>query len=234
MSLITYARNLLPGSKSQGFCPRHYWEKRHQRCAGTLQATGNQGLDDEANRTQYGRKWARLRDMITHYFPRPAGQTLLDAGCGHGVLVPGYRNLGFEVVGVDLSRTAIRAAKARGLDAQFHCCLLSGLNLNRRFDVVCVVDVLLHVVSQPDWHESLAGLARHLNPQGVLFILDCLWEQDPNESHHVRHRPRGDYIAAFADLGLRLDRHEQFDLEPEQSTKDLIAVRLAEPHGTPD
>jgi len=165
--------------------------------------------------------------MIAHYVPHPSRHILLDAGCGHGVLAPHYRNLGFEVVGVDLSRRAVREARAQGLDAQFHCCPLSRLNLGRQFDVICVVDVLVHVVSQADWHRSLANLARHLKPEGVLLILDCVQEHDPNESRHVRHRPRTEYLSAFADLGLRLDRHEQFDLEPEQCTKDLLAGRLA-------
>ena len=163
--------------------------------------------------------------MIAAYVPHPAGHSLLDAGCGSGVLIPAYRALGFDVVGVDLSRAAVRAAQARGLDARFHCCPLSRLNLRQRFDVVCVVDVLVHVISQPEWLRTLAALACHLKPGGVLLILDCLQTCDPNESDHVRHRTLTDYQTAFAELGLHLDRHDQFDLEPEQSRKDLLAVR---------
>ena len=190
-----------------------------------MQATGNQGLDDQANRAQYERKWAHLQDMIANYVPHPAGHTLLDAGCGSGVLVPAYRTLGFDVVGVDLSREAVRAAQARGLDARFHCCPLARLNLRQRFDLVCAVDVLVHVISQPEWLKTLAALAGHLKPDGVLLILDCLQTYDPNESEHVRHRTLTDYEQAFAELGLRLDRHDQFDLQPEQTKKNLLAVK---------
>ena len=44
-----------------------------------------------------------------------AGAVLLDAGCGGGLLAPHVRGLGYRHVGVDLRRSGLEQAAARGI-----------------------------------------------------------------------------------------------------------------------
>ncbi|MFC6015432.1 methyltransferase domain-containing protein [Plantactinospora solaniradicis] len=97
------------------------------------------------------------------------GATLVDLGCGAGLLAPRVAGKGYRHVGVDLVRSALRQAAAHGVqpinaDAAAvpladHCA-----------DVVAAGEVLEHV---PDWPAVVAEAGRVLRPGGTL-VLDTL------------------------------------------------------------
>ena len=235
MANIGSARRPFHRNGGQVFEPQVYWEDRHRTHQGSLRAVGHRQLSDEANAEQYRIKESRIIGMIRRQVPQPYGKTLLDAGCGVGVLIPAYVELGFSVVGVDFSDTAIGQAQVGGVSAQFVVSSLASLELGRRFDVITAIDVLLHIVADAEWADTLSSLSRHLKPGGALIILDRFADHTDGWSSHCRPRPKDRYAATFADLGLQIVEHEQFSLEHEDVLKDLFAVRHVtseEPEGT--
>ena len=92
--------------------------------------------------------------------PRP-GERILDLGCGEGSLTEKIVAAGATVVGVDVSREMIAAARARGLDAR----LIDAeqLPFEREFDAV-FSNAALHWVRDHD--AMLAGVRRALKPGG--------------------------------------------------------------------
>lgn len=225
MTIAGSVRRLFHRGSGQVFDPQDYWEGRHRTHHGSLRAVGHRQLSDEANAEQYRIKESRIIGMIRRYVHEPCGRTLLDAGCGVGVLIPVYVKLGFAVVGVDFSDTAVRQAQASGVSAQFIVSSLAGLELGRRFDVITAIDVLLHIVAENEWADTLSSLSRHVKPGGVLIILDRFADRTEGWSNHCKPRSMDRYAATFADLGLRIVEHEQFNLEHEDAIKDLFAVR---------
>ena len=99
---------------------------------------------------------------------RPGARSLLDVGAGAGLLVAEARTRGLDAVGVEPSRALCAAARAlHGID------LLAGVLPHpaldgRRFDLVCLVDVLEHV---SDPVALLQAAAVHLAPAGVLVLV---------------------------------------------------------------
>jgi SAM-dependent methyltransferase len=92
--------------------------------------------------------------------PKP-GETVLDLGCGDGVLTEKIVAAGATVVGVDASEAMVAAAKARGLDAY----VADGqkLDFDRQFDAV-FSNATLHWILDP---EAVArGVFRALRPGG--------------------------------------------------------------------
>ncbi|MEE9295595.1 MAG: class I SAM-dependent methyltransferase [Phycisphaerae bacterium] len=162
---------------------------------------------------------------IRRHVPEAAGKALLEAGCGVGLMTPAYVQLGFDVVAVDFSPTAIEEARKRTVDAQFVRSRLAELELNRTFDVITVIDVLLHIVDDDEWLATLEVLARHLTHAGVMIVLDWIGEWVGPLGDHCRIRPMSRYVAALADVGLRIDAAEQFRLEHEDVRKDLLTIR---------
>lgn len=57
-----------------------------------------------------GERKALLKVALNHL---PPGAKVLDVGCGSGVFTAFFADLGFDVVGVDISQTAVRYAKQR-------------------------------------------------------------------------------------------------------------------------
>ncbi|MBE1486548.1 methyltransferase domain-containing protein [Plantactinospora soyae] len=97
------------------------------------------------------------------------GATLVDLGCGAGLLAPRIAGKGYRHVGVDLVRSALRQAAAHGvqpINADVGAVPLA----DRCADVVAAGEVLEHV---PDWPRVVAEAGRVLRPGGTL-VLDTL------------------------------------------------------------
>ena len=94
------------------------------------------------------------------------GRRLLDVGCAAGWLLRHAMERGWQARGVELSESAARFAKGRGLDVFQGEIAAAGLP-DAAFDLVYMGDVLEHV---PDCRATLAEAARVLAPGGHLYL----------------------------------------------------------------
>jgi SAM-dependent methyltransferase len=103
---------------------------------------------------------------IRRYLPR-APFRFLEVGGSHGWLAEAVRDeCGAEVVLLEPGRSAVAAARERGLAAE--CGYLGSFPLPQPFDVVFAGHVIEHV---PDAGEFLAKCHAALRPGGVLILL---------------------------------------------------------------
>ncbi len=109
------------------------------------------------------REFARTAQFIRNF--RSSGR-LLDVGCAYGFFLQEARRY-FDVTGIELAEDAAEHCRRSGLHVitgQADAGLLKNLGL---FDVVVMLDVIEHL---PSPHETVALLARHLNPGGIIVI----------------------------------------------------------------
>jgi len=120
-----------------------------------------------------------IRDTAAAHFDRDPkslrpfeGLTLLDIGCGGGLLSEPMARLGFAVTGADASeknvRTAQTHAEAGGLPVTYRATTaetLAGEGL--LFDVILNMEVVEHVADLPAF---LAACATMVKPGGVMFV----------------------------------------------------------------
>jgi SAM-dependent methyltransferase len=98
---------------------------------------------------------------------------LLDVGCGHGVLLDEARRRGYEVVGLELSRSAaIHARTGFGLDVR-ETALEDAEFDDQQFDAIVLADVIEHL---DDPVGAIARCRDLLAPGGVL----CVVTPDPS------------------------------------------------------
>jgi trans-aconitate methyltransferase len=90
-----------------------------------------------------------------------AGEKILDLGCGDGVLTEKIQQAGCETIGVDASLEMVKAAQARGINAQVMDA--RALTFSAEFDAV-FSNAVLHWVKEPEL--AIAGIARALKPGG--------------------------------------------------------------------
>ncbi len=106
----------------------------------------------------------------------PAGGRVLDAGSGTGI--PIARHLvqaGFEVVGIDFSKTMVSTARENVPDATFQHMNMTAIDLPpESFDGVISTYAIIHVP-----RETHAGIFRSfhsiLKPRGVMLVSVASW-----------------------------------------------------------
>ena len=117
------------------------------------------------------RRVSRFRlQLLTQWLGETwSNRTVVDLGCGGGLLALPLAERGARVLGVDIASEALRAARQRGTDTFF---AVAGTMedcpvRDAHADVVLLADVLEHV-EQP--RAAVAEAARLLRPGGHLFV----------------------------------------------------------------
>ena len=153
------------------------------------------------------------------------GKSILDVGCGAGLLCEPLARLGGDVTGVDAApeNTAAAAAHAEGaaLDIRYMPGELATLGLGA-FDLVTSMEVLEHVADKPTF---LAQLAARLAEDGLLIL------STPNRTLASRALLVG---AAEAVGAVPRGTHHWDDFATPDELRDLLAatgLTMGEPQG---
>jgi 2-polyprenyl-6-hydroxyphenyl methylase/3-demethylubiquinone-9 3-methyltransferase len=119
-----------------------------------------------------------IRDRLAGHFERDiktrapfAGLSLLDIGCGGGLLCEPMARLGFAVTGVDADATALTVARdhaaAQGMSIDYRGDDAEDLARSRRFDVVLALEVVEHAADPALFIATAASLVK---PGGALVL----------------------------------------------------------------
>ena len=145
------------------------------------------------------------------------GARLLDAGCGTGHFSAFFAEQGFEVVGVDISRNMIEAARSKRIpDTTFAVAGITALPFeDESFDIVAAVTVVEFLV-EPD--KALEEMVRCLRPGGTLIVA-ALNESSPlARQRRWRESPTFRNVRLFNAETLRQFLGNLRDVEVEMST----------------
>jgi len=102
-------------------------------------------------------------------------RTLLDAGCGTGGHAIPLAMRGYDVTGIDISKTMInigqRKSEKTGLKVDFRVSDLRRMKLHRKFDAcICMFAVMDYLVSNKDVTNALTNIRRHLRRDALLIF----------------------------------------------------------------
>lgn len=121
-------------------------------------------------------------------------RTVLDAGCGVGILVGALRRLGVDAKGLDISEFAISQVPE---ELREHCRVASVTDdLGGRFDLIVCIEVLEHI-GDAAAQEAVANLCSHTD--SVLFSST---PDDFTDPTHRNVQPTEYWAEVFARWGL--------------------------------
>jgi ubiquinone/menaquinone biosynthesis C-methylase UbiE len=151
---------------------RSFWN-RHPLCASQI--------PHPLGSREYFELFDKMREDIDspeearriHAFTSFRGKKVLEVGCGNGYVLSRYAQNGADVVGVDITSTAIDLCRQRfthmGLQGTFQEADAEQLSFaDATFDCVCSMGVLHHV---PDTAKAVAEIHRILKPGGRLIVM---------------------------------------------------------------
>ncbi len=145
-------------------------------------------------------------DWIERRYPGRHDLTILDAGCGTGLMLQEMRHLG-HAEGVDIAKEALAFCRERGLDNVREASVLDLPFDAGSFDVVTALDVVEHL---DDDAGALREWGRVLKPGGRVFIFvpahRWLWSLQDEISHHKRRYTAATLRAAVERAGLEVER----------------------------
>ncbi len=154
----------------------------------------------------YGLSYLGALELITQELrslDRPPG-TLCDVGCGDGALLYHLRQrLDCELVGVDVDRRALTWARLFSPDVDFLPRDIVREPLDRRFDVVTLIEVLEHV-PPPELPAFLAAACGLLRGGGTA-IITVPHTNVPVSRKHFQHFTCSGLRSLLAPHGTRLN-----------------------------
>lgn len=143
-----------------------------------------------------------IRLLITKFFKHPQGKTLLEVGCGTGILLPVFEHLGFSVTGMDINRQALLYAKKKSRARLIHSSFLLSNHI-QQFDCIGIFDILEH---QQNDRKFLKKCYTLLKPGGYLFLSvpahQRLWNSIDAMSGHKRRYDKCDIEHIIQDAGF--------------------------------
>jgi SAM-dependent methyltransferase len=212
---------------NRNYEPRAYWDEVLGQQP-TLSRVAYTHLPESFNRILYRAMVASVVRSLRRNAFDPRGRTACDVGCGSGVWIDLWHRLGAaRVAGVDLAPAAVARLAERYPADDLRQADISGGEppFDRRFDLVSVMSVLLHVKDDDRFERAVGNLARLLEPDGLLLVMDPVitrgwWGPPVTESSNSRARP----LAQWREV-LERNRLELVELEP-------VTVLLANPADT--
>ncbi|PHS64422.1 MAG: bifunctional 3-demethylubiquinol 3-O-methyltransferase/2-polyprenyl-6-hydroxyphenol methylase [Thalassobium sp.] len=117
-----------------------------------------------------------INPLRTNYIDRYAplaGKTVLDVGCGGGILSEGMANRGAVVTGIDMGEANLNTAKLHALESgvkvNYQCIPVEELAAQQpeSFDVVTCLEMLEHV---PDPESIIRACYQLVKPGGQVFF----------------------------------------------------------------
>lgn len=177
-----------------------YWEERH-RTRSILQAGGDKGLSDPANRVFYALRAGKLLGLIGRKFNLLSPLQVLDAGCGKGLFSDLLSRGGYIVTGIESSKTAIEYCM-NNCSGEYFCSEIHGFTARNLFDVVYAIDVMFHILDDKVWEDSLANLCNMVITGGLLIITDAYLEERWIKGNYIVHRSGNEYSRVAQQFGL--------------------------------
>jgi ubiquinone/menaquinone biosynthesis C-methylase UbiE len=169
-------------------------------------------MDAMASEYEQGTAWTRMRleNVRLLVDPRP-GDRVLDVGCATGSIAHHLSTLGSDVVGVDLSQTAVGRARERYPELRFEIADAAALPFpDGSFDKVVAADVTEHL-DEATLRGMLAECRRVLVPGGTLSI------HTPNPKHVIERLKAHDLVLAQNPTHIGLRTGEELRAELEQA-----------------
>jgi 2-polyprenyl-6-hydroxyphenyl methylase/3-demethylubiquinone-9 3-methyltransferase len=112
-------------------------------------------------------------DFIEEYSDGVFEKSVLDIGCGGGILAESLAKAGAKVTGIDLAEASLEVARLHGLESaihvDYHCVSAESFADQHpaQFDIVTCMEMLEHV---PDPASVIEACARLVKPGGQIFF----------------------------------------------------------------
>ena len=158
-------------ARGDDYDARRYWHDRFMKHGKSLRGPGDEGRSEEDNRTAYeqaGRAFLRLCAEQKVDFENAS---VLEIGVGTGFYTGLLRQAGVrKYLGVDITEVLFERLRTEYPDFEFARKDISTDRLEGRFDVIVMMDVVEHIVSESKLASAMENIKACLAEGGLLVL----------------------------------------------------------------
>lgn len=178
-------------------------------------------------------------DLILRTSKLSPSASILDVGCGHGKHSALLASKGFQVTGIDISKTLIdflAECHRTNPNLDFNCCGISNIEYKNKFDLVIILGCSLSLVPESELRLALKNIHRSLKTDGKIFIeidnrLEFIKKEAGLRKWNIYDNKQLVISEYYYDNELKLEKTRDIglDLESGITNEFLVTKRLYDP-----
>lgn len=196
-------RVLWPSRRMQRYAPADYWTTRFQRYGFDIRGVADVDLPVENNESSYAAASVVLANEWKRAGVNCARVSLLDVGCGQGHHAELFKaSGGLLYTGVDITDVLFPTLAVRFPGFRFEQLDVTKEELPGMHDVILMLDVTHHLVSDDEFRFAMANVQRHLSTSGLFMVTAILAPRRIQLALHCVARPLSMYGESFGGYQL--------------------------------
>ncbi len=169
-----------------GYDAARYWGDRFARYGTSLKGVGDEGLSEQNNRAMYEKASTAFLDLCRQEGINIAGARVLEIGCGNGFYTGLLKEQGASnYLGLDITDALFPTLAERFPDFRFIRRDITADTLEGEFDLILMIDVIEHIVSEEKLDFAIHNVQRCLAANGR-FIVAPVTAQGRHSLFYVR------------------------------------------------
>jgi SAM-dependent methyltransferase len=183
-----------------GYDVEHYWRDCFPKYGTSLRGPGDEGLSEEENRKRYQLAAEALLEAERDAGVDLSTASVMEIGCGAGFYAQLHADLGVEsYTGVDVTDVLFEGLKKRVPQYQFVQMDATRATLEGDFDLVLMIDVAHHIVTDEAMDAAMNNVRRVLVPGGI-FLVGPFTTREKRHLFYVRFWSTEDIRSRILDL----------------------------------
>lgn len=156
--------------KGEGYDAEAYWKDRLGRHGMSFRGVGHEGSDEAKNRLEYEKSLREFKDALREAGIDFAGKRVLEIGVGNGFYLDFCSRGSAYYCAVDVTDVLFPELSKLYPEVKFVKADVRRLDLREKFDILLMIDVLEHIVSEEDLRSAMDNLKKHLAENGVIIL----------------------------------------------------------------
>jgi SAM-dependent methyltransferase len=154
-----------------GYDAARFWRDRFEKYGPSLRGVGDEGLSEAENRARHSETSRILMNAAADAGIHWPSARVLEVGCGSGFFTKKLQEAGVpSLVGVDITEALFPMLRTQFPDYEFRVADITADPIVGEFDLILMIDVLEHIVTDVGLRNAAGHLRGALAPGGFLLL----------------------------------------------------------------
>lgn len=156
--------------RGEGYDAESYWRDRLSKHGMAFRGVGHEGLDEQRNRLIYEQSLREFVDILKQAKIEFAGKKIMEIGVGNGFYLDFCARGSSCYWAIDITDVLFPELAKQYPNVHFLKADVCKMDIKEKFDIILMIDVLEHIVTENNLRSALYNLKGCLSDNGVLIL----------------------------------------------------------------